>query len=167
MTTIILGTGCNPFKTTTAEAHLLEIITYLQDKELDITSNPSNKDFVQVTYNLNSMIAIGNFAIPANQSISGSGNIITTAINYLEGIDFNPGDGGTFKSLTWSEYFLEVITYLQIKEADPTKNPNSDNNVLSNYDADDKRYTGSITLPIVVTFNDLGLPVIRAKEYLL
>jgi hypothetical protein len=166
VTTINLGAN-SFFKSVTAEALLLEVITYIQNKELSLSSNSTNKDFVQVTYNLNNMTAVGSFTIPAIQSINDAGQVLTSGSDYLQGITFTPGDGGTFKSLSLSQYFLEIVTYLQIKEADLLLNPQNENNIFSSYDADDKIFSGTISLPLTISFDELGRPVITAKEYLL
>jgi hypothetical protein len=166
MTTINLGAN-SFFKSVTAEALLLEVITYMQDKELNVTSNSASKDFVQITYNLNNMTAVGNFTIPAVQSINDAGQVVTSGSDYLQGITFTPGDGGTFKSVGLSQYFLEIVTFLQIKEADPLVNTQNENNIFSSYDADDKIFSGNIILPLIVSFDNTGKPVISAKEYLL
>lgn len=166
MTTIIVGTGCT-FKSTTAEEHLLEVITYLQSKELLSSSNPTVKDFVQISYNLNNMTANGSFAIPAIQSIGAGGQIVTTASEYLVGLNFTPGDGGTFQSASIAQYLIEILAFLQIQEDNPEKNPQGENNISYSYDGDDKSFTGTIQCPIEIAFNDLGRPIIIAKEYLL
>jgi hypothetical protein len=166
MTSINLGTN-SFFKSMTAEALLLEVITYMQDKELSISSNSTGKDFVQITYNLNNMTAVSSFTIPAIQSINDSGQVVTSGSDYLQGITFTPGEGGTFRSSGLSQYLLEIVTFLQIKEADLLINTQNENNIFSSYDADDKIFSGNITLPLTVSFDDLGRPVITAKEYLL
>ncbi|MGI8502042.1 MAG: hypothetical protein ACR2LR_13025 [Hassallia sp.] len=166
MAVITLGSG-STFKALTAEGLLLEVITYLQNQELNISTNSFNKDFIKLSYNLDTMIAVGSFAIPAIQSIDANGQITIAGSDYLENITFTPGDGGTFKSLTLSQYFLEIVAYLQIKENNPTANPQTENNVFSSYDGDEKTFSGTINLPLLVSFNDTGNPIITAKEYLL
>jgi len=166
MVAIIPGSNAS-FKSSTAEGLLLEVITYMQNKELNIASNSTNQDFVQISYNLNNMTAVGSFSIPTTQSINELGQIVATGKEYLQGITFSPGDSGTFKSSTLSQYFLEIVAFLQIFEDDPTKNTQSENNVFSNFDADDKKYSGTISLPLTVVIDDLGHPIIMAKEYLL
>jgi hypothetical protein len=166
MAIIVVGAGSS-FKSSTAEGLLLEVITYLQNQEMNISTNSLNKDFIKLSYSLDNMTATGSFSIPAVQSIDSSGQIIVSGSNYLENIVFSPGDGGTFKSSTLSQYFLEIVTYLQIKESNPSTNPQSENNIFSSYDADDKIFSGSVTLPLTISFDDSGHPVITAKEYLL
>jgi hypothetical protein len=166
MTSISLGANSS-FKSVSGEALLLEVITYMQNKELSVASNSTGKDFVQITYNLNNMTAVGSFTIPAVQSINDAGQVVTSGSDYLQGITFTPGDGGTFKSVGLSQYLLEIVTFLQIKEADPLVNTQNENNIFSSYDADDKIFSGNILLPLIVSFDDLGHPVITAKEYLL
>ncbi|MBW4568041.1 MAG: hypothetical protein KME31_08460 [Tolypothrix carrinoi HA7290-LM1] len=155
------------FKSATAEGLLLEVITYLQNQERNTISNPTNRDLIKLSYNLDSLTAIGSFSIPATQSINDAGQIILVGTDYLQNVPFSPGDGGTFKSTSLSQYFLEIVAFLQIKESDVLKNPNSENNVFSAYDADDKISSGTINLPLTVSFDDSGHPVISAKEYLL
>ncbi|MCC5620715.1 hypothetical protein [Nostoc sp. CHAB 5715] len=166
MVAITVGTGAT-FKSGTAEGHLLEISTYLQIQEKNLASNSTGKDFIQVTYNLNDMVTGISFSIPADQSIGSSGQILTNASDYLQGITFTPGSGGTFKSTTLSQYFLEVITYLQIKENANASNPQLVNNISSSYAGDEKLVSGTISLPILVSFDDTGHPIISAIEYLL
>ncbi|MBG1269871.1 hypothetical protein [Nostoc sp. WHI] len=107
------------------------------------------------------------FSIPAEQSIDNTGKVITTAIDYLQNVSFTGSTGGTFKSTTLSEYFHEVITFLQIKENNASTNPQLANNLSSSYDADDKLLSGSITLPITIDFDEDGHPVITATQYLI
>lgn len=159
------GSG-NTFTAATAEGHLLEICTYLQVQEKNLSSNPTGKDFFQVSFNLNDMVTGISFAIPAEQSIGTSGQVLTSASDYLQGITFTPGASGTFKSTTLSQYFLEVVTYLQIKENTTVNNPQLANNISSSFDADDKLFSGSISLPISIGFDATGHPVITATEYL-
>ncbi len=166
MATITVDSS-NIFKSLTAESHLLEICTYLQNKERNVTSNPTGRDYIQISYNLNEMVTAISFAIPAEQSIDSSGQVLTTASEYLQGITFTPGTEGTFKSTTLNQYFLEVVTYLQIKENNLTTNPQTVNNISSSYDADDKLFSGNVTLPITVDFDTSGHPIILATEYLL
>lgn len=166
MVAITIGSG-SFFKSITAEEHLLEICTYMQNQERNLSSNTTGKDFMQVSYNLNDMVTGISFSVPAEQSIDTAGKVVTNAIDYLQNISFTPGDGGTFKSITLSEYFLEVVTFLQIKEGSNTTNPQLANNVSSSYDADDKLFSGSISLPLSVNFDVNGHPVIIATQYLL
>ena len=166
MVSIVVGAG-STFKSTSAEELLLEVITYLQNQELNISTNSLNKDLIKLSYSLDTMIATSSFSIPAIQSIDSSGQIIVSGSDYLQNITFTPGNSGTFKSLTLSQYFLEIVTFLQIKESNPSVNPQSENNIFSSYDADDKIFSGTISLPLIVSFDDFGHPVITAKEYLL
>ncbi|WP_375471009.1 hypothetical protein, partial [uncultured Nostoc sp.] len=100
-------------------------------------------------------------------SIDSTGQVITSASDYLQGITFSPGTDGTFKSQTLSQYFLEVVTFLQIKENNPTSNLQLVNNISSSYAADDKLFSGSATLPISITLDANGHPVVSAIEYLI
>lgn len=165
--TLIIVSAENRFKSATAESHLLEICTFLQNQERSTIANPTVKDYFQVSYNLNNMTTGITFSLPAEQSIDSSGQVVTSASEYLSGVTFVVGSGGTFKSATLSNYFQEVVSYLQIKEASPTANPQALNNVSTFYDGDNKLFTGTITLPISVNFDSEGHPVILATEYLL
>ncbi|WP_375470980.1 hypothetical protein, partial [uncultured Nostoc sp.] len=84
MVSITVGSS-NIFKSHTAEGHLLEICTYLQTKEKNVASNPTGKDYVQASFNLNDMTTTITFSIPAEQSIDSTGQVITSASDYLQG----------------------------------------------------------------------------------
>lgn len=165
MVLITSGTG-STFKAQSAEGILLEMCVYMQTLERYIPSNPTGKDNIQISLNLNDMTTAISFSIPAEQSIDSSGKVTLSAVEYLQNVTFSPGTGGTFKSTTLCQYFLEVVTFLQIKENNTISNSQLINNVTSTYDADDKLFTGSATLPIGINFNDDGHPVIYAASYL-
>lgn len=166
MATIILGTD-SFFKNPTAEGHLLEVITYMQAQELVPLSNSSNKDYVQISYSANELLATASFSLPIIQSINQSGQIVTAAVDYLIIPDFKPGTGGTFKSASLTQYLMEIIIYLQLLESDASKNPLTANNVSASTDADEKTFSGTLRLPVTIDFNDLGQTIFKPKEYLL
>ncbi|QSJ17688.1 hypothetical protein JYQ62_02075 [Nostoc sp. UHCC 0702] len=162
MVQVTPGTGGTLVKET-AEGQLLEVITYLQKAEANITFNPSKSDYVQGSCNLNNLIFSGSYNIPVIQSLSTTGQIIIVAKEYLTGITFAAGSGGTFKSNNPAQYLLEIVTFLQAKEATSTSVDTTDS-VAGTFDIDTMTFSGSITLPLEMSIES-GNTVFSAKEY--
>jgi hypothetical protein len=165
MSTIIAGSN-GTLKTTTAEGQLFEIFTFLQLAENDTAKNTSGRDFVQGLINVNTLIFSGNFSIPVVQTVNEAGSINVVASEYLINTLFAAGDGGTFKSNNPAQYLLEVVSFLQNKERDATKNLQSRDYVTGSLEIDTLLFTGSVTLPLSMALNDSGNPIFTAVEYL-
>ena len=78
------GTDTPTFKSTTIEAYLLEVITYLQYLESVSTKNPSGLNNVTGTYNADTAVYSGTFAIPVSFVVGTSGEASFTALEYLQ-----------------------------------------------------------------------------------
>jgi hypothetical protein len=165
MTAIIPGSE-GTIQSSSAEQVLLDCITLIKNLEKIPTKNPTNTNGVSCSFGLNTAIASISFQMPAKPTINDIGQQVQTPTNYLSNTGFIPGTGGTFKSSSIEGYLLEVITYLEIMEANATKNPNAQNYISSSFDSDNRVVTGVITLPIVF---ELGSEFIKimADEYLL
>lgn len=77
------GTGTPTFKSTTIEAYLLEIIGYLQFLEADSTKNPNGLNQVTGTYNADTEVYSGSFAIPVSVEMGTDGSVKFAAVEYL------------------------------------------------------------------------------------
>jgi hypothetical protein len=153
-------------KSTTAEARLLEIFTYLQQAESDKVKNPNLIDYVQGSFNANTLTFTGSFNLPIGQVIDASGNIVISATTYLNDSTFNPGTDGTFKATNPSQYLIEIVTFLQNRELDTTKNPQGKNLVTGSLSTDENIYSGSVSLPLTMAINIDGSVSFTAQEYL-
>lgn len=78
------GTGTPTFKSTTIEAYLLEVLIYLQALEANSTKNPQGLNNVTGTYNADTAVYSGTFAIPVALAIGSSGEAGFTAVEYLQ-----------------------------------------------------------------------------------
>lgn len=166
MTVITAGSN-STLKTGTVEGQLLELLTFLQLKETDTVVNPSGRDYIQGSYNFNTLTFNGTFNIPVTQTISNSGELTLVAKEYLVNSGFEPGSGGTFKSTNPAQYLIEVLTFIQSKESDPTKNLSGNEIITASIDTDALTYAGSINaLPVTMTIDSTGNTVFTAKEYL-
>lgn len=165
MTAITPGNN-GTLKSDSAEGQLLELAAFIRFAEQLATTNPTNRNAVTVAYNLQTFTANLTFTIPAIPGINANGQSIITASAYLINTNFNVGTAGTFKSTTPEAYLLELITYIQIKESDITKNTLNSNNVTANYDSDDNVFSGSATIPIIAALDEDGNTKIIADEYL-
>ena len=139
MTRITRGSD-STLRSQNAEGQILELLTILQKLEKEKAA----EDRVQITYNINNFSVSGSFSIPAIQQISSSGQLVISAFEYIKDIAFDPGNGGTFKSATATQYLIELITFLQIVEQNPRTNPNNENRISAQYDTDEKLFTGTV-----------------------
>ena len=164
MATITPGTGATIISAT-AEGQLHEIMNLLRIQEKDVTKNPSAFQNIAGDYSTVGDSYNGSFDVPVTYQDTGAGTRQIIGNEYLTGVTFSSGTGGTFKSSTPVSYFIEVIMYLQDLEANTTKNPNGRNFVTGTYSSDNKRFTGSVTLPVKQLITD-GHVCFEALEYL-
>lgn len=165
MTVVTPGSQAT-LKAAKAESQLLELLTFLKLMELQPNKNPEGKNNVSINYNVTTQLANISFTVDATPQINNLGQMVTIAKPYLVNTGFTPGTGGTFVSSTPEAYLLELLSFIQIKESDPTKNLNSENNVAFTYDVDRNTFSGSVTLPIETSLQNDGNVKITAKEYL-
>jgi hypothetical protein len=166
MTVITPGNGAT-LLSNTLEGQMLEIATFLKLAEQSPAKNPNSRNFIGITCNFSTLIANITFSLPAAPGINNVGQLLTTATPYLQTTGFNPGSGGTFTSETPEAYLLELVTALQIKEADGVKNPTQANNVSATYDSDELIFDGTASLPLEILIQLDGSIKILADEYLL
>lgn len=165
MTTITPSSNCT-ITTLTAESQLLEIFGFLQQCEADTTKNTGNKDYIQGTFNFNTLTFSGNFNIPVTIATNASGLVTVVAKEYLTNSGFTNGSDGDFKSTNPAQYLIEVVTFLQNRELDATKNPSSRNYITATLDTDNLNFSGSVTLPLTMTLGTDGKISFTANEYL-
>lgn len=164
MTTTTPGT-LGTLQSISAEAALVEILTFIRNNERLSAKNPTSRRYVNVDYNHNTGFVVCSWTIPAKTSITTSGTIETGADDYLTDVSFSPGAGGTFKSTGYAQTVLEVAEFLQLAEQDSSKNPNLLNYIQSNYDSDTKTYSGNAQIPFNVEIEN-GIPKIITIPYL-
>lgn len=166
MAGITPGTGAT-IGAVTAEAQAIAALCWLNQRENLPSANTTGRDGVNATFDIDLLVFSGNYSIPANQTINGSGQLIIVAESYVNGGAFVPGSDGTFKSQTIEAYVLETLMYLQVLELQPSKNPNNRNFVTGNYSADARAYTGTFSIPITLIIEADGSSKFVAVEYLL
>ena len=166
MANISAGT-LGTFKTTKAEGRAIEVLTYCQNLERVAANNPQDVQGFQGSFDTESLLFEGSFSIPAAQALGPGGILQITVTPYLVGAVIAPGgDAPTFVSTAPEAYALEVLMYLQSLEGQATRNPQSLNYVTGTYNSDTKLYAGTFSLPITITIDSTGKPVINAVEYL-
>jgi hypothetical protein len=166
MASISPGTD-GTFKATTAEGRALEVLTFTQLQEQAAASNPSNRNAVIASIDLDDRELSGTFAIPAEQSFAYDGALLITATPYLENVFISVGmDEPTFKSTTLERYLLEVLMYLQWLEGQAEKNPQNANRITGSFNSDTRLYSGTFRLPLGVAIASDGKLTIQATEYL-
>ena len=165
MATITPGTG-GTLQSTTAEGQMVEIINFLQLQEANTAVNTTAADYVQATYNINTLVYAGTFSLPISQVSDSSGMIQLLAQNYLTNSNFSAGTGGTFSSNNPAQYLLEVLIYLKNLENSTMHNPQGKNNVSSSFDMDTLTFSGSINFPVTYSLDNSGNTIFSVNEYL-
>lgn len=166
MANVTPGTG-GTIKSSKVEAHLLEIITFGKEQELNTAKNPAPpKNYIQ-GYTYTDTLFRCNLSIPVNRTTNASGDSVFTVPDYLSGVTFTPGTDGTFKSTNFAAYLVECVLYAQELERDATKNPTGADRITGNFDINPNVFSGSIEIPIKPTVGTDGKPNFTAVEYLL
>lgn len=81
-------------------------------------------------------------------------------------VAIQPGTGGTFKTATAEARAIEALCFLQLQEADTTKNPNNRQVISGSFDTEDLTFSGTYAFPADQTLSSgVGL-VIVATNYL-
>jgi len=166
MAQVVVGTG-STLKATTLEGLLQECCTLLRMKELDPVHNPNNEARVSNSHNQADGIFNSSYNLLVNPTQNDSGQNVLAVPEYLTGLIFSPGTGGTFKSITCAGYLIELVMFAQNLERSTVKNPNKLNYVTGTYNSENNSFSGSITVPIITSINAEGGTVYTADEYLL
>lgn len=165
MAVITPGSG-GTIKSGTAEAQLLEILNFLRLQEKIPAKNTQGVVNVEGSFSIVSDGFSGSFDIPVAFSINSSGQPVISVSEYLTGLTFATGSGGTFKAATAAGYFVEIIMHMQGLEADSSKNLQARNYVTGTFSSDNSRFVGTIFIPTTVSIADNGHICFVAQEYL-
>lgn len=168
MAAIVPGTNAT-IQGTSAERQLFTAFMMLHVLEESENYNPDKFEYVSATFNDNTHTFTGTFRLPCEQTISTDGKIQFTAVNYIERLGFSPGyPVGTFKSLNLPSYFVEVMSYCQELEEDPSTNPAKMEQINATYNTETKVLSGTISLVYSpdIDFNT-GIYRIFVIDYLL
>jgi hypothetical protein len=167
MASVTPGTG-GTIKSTTAEGQLMEIMTFISQKQASLVTNPSEVINVTGSHDQQALLYSGTYQFSVTQALAANGSLTLTAATYLVGTAFQEGTDGTFKSNSPEGYALEVLMYLQAKEQDGNSNPNSRNYITGTYNSDTGIYQGSFSIPVILGLDAAtGVVNYGANPYLL
>ncbi|MCT7965166.1 hypothetical protein NG799_02310 [Laspinema sp. D1] len=129
MANITIGTGATLLETAaterqTQEQMTLSMLQFLQAKERDATANPNGRNYLRSDHSDDNTILTFSCSIPVNYSIeSGSGALRIIANEYLTGITFSNGSGGTMQATTAAQSLIESIARQEAIENTGSQNP--------------------------------------------
>lgn len=166
MAAITPGTG-GTIKSASAEGQLQELAMYLHLAEATPVNNPAGVDNISVSHSPDTGSFGATFTIPVQQQLNGAGEVIYSANDYLTGLSFNAGSGGTFKNTSAAGYFIEIIIHTQNLERQPAKNSSNRNGVTGSFNLDNTVFSGSIDLPVEAAIQSDGSIKYTVQEYLL
>jgi hypothetical protein len=152
-----------PFKSTTLEGLLLELLQYIQTQE-NVNGNFNN---INGTINQDDLTYSANVTLPLTMAWENTGKISFTTANYLALSAITPNSNTTFKSPNPIGLLYEIMSYMQLQENDPVKNAQKVNNIKGTIDIDTLQFRGTVTLTLEFSSDGQGNLVIKAKEYLL
>ena len=72
----------------------------------------------------------------------------------------------TLSSSTIEGQMVELVSRIQIAEADSAKNPNNVNAITGSYNQDTGIFSGTFSIPCDAAVDASGLPSFAAQEYL-
>lgn len=129
MANIAIGTGATLLESAalerqTQEQYTLSSLQFLQAKERDATANPNGRNYLRSDHSDDNTVLTFSCSIPVNYSIeAGSGAIRIVANEYLTGITFTNGTGGTMQATTAAQSLIESIARQEALENTGSQNP--------------------------------------------
>lgn len=166
MAAVTVGPG-STIKSDTLEGQLQEACMLLQSLETTEANNPTQIDRISVAHDPDTNTFTATFNFPVEQTINAVGQINYSAPEYLINPNFLVSPNGTFKSTTLPGYLMEVLIYTQNIERVSTKNPTNRNGATGTFNSDSTIFTGSLSLPVLVSIEPDGSIKYTADEYLL
>lgn len=149
MATIIPGTDAT-LTSTTAEGQLWQWINFVQRAEANLSINTLAENRITGSLDIDTGIFSGNWSLPCTLVINSDGSQRITANDYLTGVTFSSGDPkGTFKSVGWGNYGLELIEYiinLQLLANPAVRTPN----ITASFNSNSRTYSGNFRLPFTI-----------------
>ena len=163
MATIVSGTG-STFTGNKLESEIWQAIHHIQNGErllVDVAERfDSSKDD---TFNLS-----GNFSLPGALTWdTETAKFTETAALYLPTLAFTPGNPtGTFKAVTLSQYFIDLIKYAVMKQNAQATTPAGLKNITLEFDYNNLVYTGTFKLPYASILTTDGGVIEKATEWI-
>lgn len=142
---------------TTVEGQLWQWIQWVQRAESNPAINTLGENRVTGSKDLDSGIFSGNWSLPCSLVLLPDGTQKITGNEYLTGLTFTPGEPkGTFKSINWGSYGLEVIEYIiALQLLQPS---NRTPNITASFNANSRTYSGTFRLPFEINDNLQDVP---------
>lgn len=153
------------FSATTKPAALLEIAKRLSDIETANSTPDVPLNNVTITFDLEANTAAIAATLPIQPTISPSGQIVISAVNYIgPGGSYQPGANGDLHTAHWPGLFLEVAQL--VGGAEKAVTVNQPNNVTIAMDLEGQTATVTAALPISATISANGSLNVAAADYL-
>lgn len=159
MATITPGSG-GTLKSTTYEGQILELAQLLETWESTPANNPQALDYVTISHDGSGQTGIS-FNIPMQTRIL-SGQVDYFANDYLSGLSFAAGTGGTLADEEAAGYFVELVQRAQILEAQQ----GGPDRINGSININSLRFSGSVTVITAIAIAPEGHVTITAVEYL-
>jgi hypothetical protein len=153
MATITPGTGAT-LTSTTAEGQLFSAIMFAEQQENDITRNPTGLNYVTPSLDYDSSnLTVTISSLPIDWDPSGN-TLKLVVPDYLTGVTFTPGTGGTLQSATFAQYMVEALIYMANYESDASKLiAGQSAKLASSMTLGMSTLSATFTIPVTVSFS--------------
>lgn len=172
MTAIVNGSDAT-FNFAALEESLPALIRLGQISERDSVKNPSGRNYITSSENEDSATLTASVNFPVQLQIQSDGSIKIIASDYLTGVSYTSGTGGTFKASNWVAAIVEATIYQKGIELNAASNPTAANNIsYSIQNANESlpqnaNFSASYTLPLTYAMSGDGTKTSKGAAYLL
>lgn len=157
------------FSAHTAEGCLFQALNFLQMMESRVDKNPNRLERVVGVSDKDVLEYRGTWALQVQGEVLPDGSLRVSTVPYLQGVEFTPGEGGTFTGATLEQYTFGVLNFLIGRQNEATYNPNQKFFIQGTIDflSNPPMASGTFRLPIQTSLGENGQVFDSPLEYLL
>jgi len=164
MAIITAGTG-GTITANTIEGQIWQLIHLIQNGERIDSASSERFTFIKD----DSFIMSGNWSLPARLVRDAATGLFSDSVAAFApgAIPFTAGTGGTIRSTTLGQYFLDCVKYAMVWQAQATKNPQALQRFTLLFNAGNLEYSGTFLSPYTTVLGAGGTITETATEWLL
>ena len=163
MATITAGVGAT-INAATIEGQLFQLVHWINNAEAISGGDSNNFSLSKADGLMESSFTLDGQLV----YIPATGKVNESPLPYLPSQAFTAGTAlGTFKSVTFSEYFVDALLYMITWQRNTTKNTQQIQAANLTFDFATAKYSGSLSLPYSSVLSTNGTIVETAIEWLL
>ena len=111
------GTGAT-IGAETLESLTMSLIEFGQDQELTAARNPQSLNYITSNIDRDGMVLSSSLSFPCNITPNPDGTLLITSTDYLAGVTFTSGTGGTVEADNWVSALITATIMQRNREID-------------------------------------------------